>query len=109
MLTEASNEVSNVPLSTSNEVSDITLTISNEVSNVPLSTSNEVSDIPLSATNEVSNVSIPCDEKDDAFVTIPDLFVSFVSVKPQANPFYEKVKAESESWIAESAQTDSFL
>lgn len=33
-------------------------------------------------------------------VTIPDLFVSFVSQKPSINPFYEVAKSESEAWIS---------
>lgn len=70
---------------------------------------NGVSEVPLSASNGAANVSVSCGENDEDFVTIPDLFVSFVSVKPLANPFYDKVKAESESWIAESAKTGSFL
>lgn len=33
-------------------------------------------------------------------VMLPDLFVSFLSRKPQLNPHYEKVRAESEAWIS---------
>lgn len=34
-------------------------------------------------------------------VILPDLFVSFLSRKPQLNPHYEIVRAESEAWISE--------
>ena len=37
----------------------------------------------------------------DHHVTMPDMFVSFLSQKPHINPHYEKVKRESEAWIAE--------
>lgn len=33
-------------------------------------------------------------------VILPDLFVSFLSRKPQLNPHYEKVRAESEAWTS---------
>lgn len=32
-------------------------------------------------------------------VLLPDMFVSFLSRKPQINPHYEKVREESEDWI----------
>lgn len=35
-------------------------------------------------------------------VLLPDLFVSFLSRKPQLNPHYESIRAESEAWISES-------
>lgn len=37
----------------------------------------------------------------DDHVTIPDMFVSFLAQKPQINPHYDRVKGESEAWIAE--------
>ncbi|KAG6991358.1 nonribosomal peptide synthetase gloA [Physcia stellaris] len=90
------NGVSEVP----NGVSEVPQGVSkvpNGVSEVP----NGVSEVPLSASDGAANGSVSCGEYEEDFVTIPDLFVSFVSVKPLANPFYDKVKAESESWIAE--------
>lgn len=33
------------------------------------------------------------------WVTIPDLFVSFVSQSPKSNLFYEEVKTQSEEWM----------
>ena len=41
-----------------------------------------------------------CTQDSDDIVIIPDLFVSFMSLQPQPNPHYEKVKADSEKWIA---------
>ena len=38
-------------------------------------------------------------EKEDAEVTIPDLFVSFLCRPPQVNPFYQTVKFDSDQWI----------
>lgn len=35
-------------------------------------------------------------------VILPDLFVSFLSRKPQLNPHYERVRAESEAWFSQS-------
>ena len=43
----------------------------------------------------------PYEPMADDQVTIPDMFVSFLSQEPQINPNYEKVKGESEAWIAE--------
>lgn len=37
----------------------------------------------------------------DDHVTIPDMFVSFLAQEPQINPHYDRVKGESEAWIAE--------
>lgn len=37
----------------------------------------------------------------DDHVTIPDMFVSFLAQEPRINPHYERVKGESEAWIAE--------
>ena len=42
-----------------------------------------------------------CEPMADNQVTIPDMFVSFLSQEPQINPNYEKVKGESEAWIAQ--------
>ena len=43
----------------------------------------------------------PCEPMSDDQVIIPDMFVSFLSQQPQINPNYEKVKGESEAWIAQ--------
>ncbi|KAG6994213.1 hypothetical protein G7Y79_00046g082640 [Physcia stellaris] len=40
----------------------------------------------------------------DDHVTIPDMFVSFLAQEPRINPHYERVKGESETWIAELCQ-----
>ena len=48
-----------------------------------------------------SQLNSPCEPMADDQVTIPDMFVSFLSQEPQINPNYEKVKGESEAWIAE--------
>lgn len=37
----------------------------------------------------------------DDCVRMPDMFVSFLARKPQINPHYDRVKGESEAWIAE--------
>lgn len=37
----------------------------------------------------------------DDHVTIPDMFVSFLAQEPQISPYYDRVKGESEAWIAE--------
>ncbi|KAI9876454.1 MAG: hypothetical protein M1830_006473 [Pleopsidium flavum] len=42
----------------------------------------------------------------EAYVTIPDLFVSFVAQKPQLNPHYERIKAESEAWMVKMCGYD---
>ena len=39
-------------------------------------------------------------EKEDVEVTIPDLFVSFLSRPLQVNPFYQRVKFDSDQWIS---------
>ena len=36
---------------------------------------------------------------DPEIVKIPDLFVSFISRKPQLHPEYESIKAESDAWM----------
>ncbi|KAI4189220.1 MAG: hypothetical protein L6R41_001600 [Letrouitia leprolyta] len=41
------------------------------------------------------------DSQLDDCVTMPDMFVSFLARKPQINPHYDRVKGESEAWIAE--------
>ncbi|KAL9597622.1 MAG: hypothetical protein Q9219_005005 [cf. Caloplaca sp. 3 TL-2023] len=42
----------------------------------------------------------------DNQVKMPDMFVSFLAQEPQLNPNYEKVKEESEAWIARLCQYD---
>lgn len=34
-------------------------------------------------------------------ISIPDMFESFMAVKPISNPNYEQVKAEADAWILE--------
>lgn len=41
-------------------------------------------------------------------VMIPDLFASFVSQRPQPNPYYEAMKKESEEWMKQY-ETKHFL
>ncbi|KAL8685420.1 MAG: hypothetical protein Q9224_005822, partial [Gallowayella concinna] len=43
---------------------------------------------------------------DDEQVMLPDMFVSFLAQEPQINPNYDKVKEESEAWIAHLCQYD---
>ena len=43
----------------------------------------------------------PCDDVSNDQVMMPDMFVSFLAQEPQINPNYEKVKGESEAWIAQ--------
>ena len=38
-------------------------------------------------------------------VIIPDLFVSFVAQRPKPNPYYEKVKRDSEEWMMGYVET----
>ncbi|KAL8729913.1 MAG: hypothetical protein Q9181_004839 [Wetmoreana brouardii] len=42
----------------------------------------------------------------DDQIRMPDMFVSFLAQEPQINPKYEKVKGESEAWIAQLCQYD---
>ncbi|MCJ1269147.1 hypothetical protein MMC22_009036 [Lobaria immixta] len=37
-------------------------------------------------------------------VVLPDLFVSFLSRKPQLNPYYENIREESEAWVSKNCQ-----
>ncbi|KAG9232758.1 isoprenoid synthase domain-containing protein [Amylocarpus encephaloides] len=39
-------------------------------------------------------------------VTIPDMFVSFLSTRPKFNPFYHEVKKEADAWIERQLQAD---
>lgn len=57
----------------------------------------------LSPENKCSPLQLndPCEPMSDNQVSIPDMFVSFLSSEPQINPNYEKVKGESEAWIAQ--------
>lgn len=41
------------------------------------------------------------DDAKKVTVTIPDMFVLFLSEPPRVNPNYARVKAESEDWFAE--------
>jgi hypothetical protein len=45
---------------------------------------------------KVWSIEVP---KGKILVTMPDMFVSFMSVAPTINPCYEKARVESEQWI----------
>ena len=66
-------------------------TFSQEMGSIEMPLSLE--DQALQAQSEVSQI--------DDHVTMPDMFVSFLAQEPQINPNYERVKGESEAWIAE--------
>ena len=42
-------------------------------------------------------------------VMLPDLFVSFLSRKPQLNPYYESIREESEAWVSKSVTPSDCL
>lgn len=36
---------------------------------------------------------------DDDYVTLPNIFVNFVTPDPPINPYYQQVRKESEEWV----------
>ena len=55
--------------------------------------------LPVEATDDSNQHK---NNQHEILVLLPDLFVSFLSRKPQLNPHYESIRAESEAWISES-------
>lgn len=51
--------------------------------------------------NSVEQPWLGADHDGKVSVTIPDMFVLFLSGPPRVNPNYARVKAESEAWFAE--------
>ncbi|MCJ1426676.1 hypothetical protein MMC29_004579 [Sticta canariensis] len=55
--------------------------------------------VPVGATHESNQHK---NNQHEIPVLLPDMFVSFLSRKPQLNPHYESIRAESEAWISET-------
>ena len=62
--------------------------------------------VPVEATHESNQHK---NNQHEIPALLPDMFVSFLSRKPQLNPHYESIRAESEAWISESVIELSFV
>ena len=62
--------------------------------------------VPIEATH---NRKEQKNSQHEVEVVLPDLFVSFLSRKPQLNPYYESIREESEAWVSKSVTPSDCL